>query len=51
MYVDDILITGEDSNAIQQLIKDLNIQFALKTLGPMNYLLDFHKVGFINWIY
>ena len=44
VYVNDILITGEDSNAIQQLIKDLNIQFSLKTLGPVNYFLGFEVI-------
>ena len=44
VYVDDILITGEDSNSIQQLMNDLNIQFALKTLGPVNYFLGFEVI-------
>ena len=44
VYVDNILITGEDSNDIQLLIKDLNIQFALKTLGPVNYFLGFEVI-------
>lgn len=39
VYVDDILITGDDSAMIHQLIKDLHFQFALKTLGPVSYFL------------
>ena len=41
VYVDDILITGEDSRDIQQVIQDLHHQFALKTLGSVNYFLGF----------
>lgn len=38
IYVDDILITGDDSLLIQKVIRDLNGQFALKTLGSVNNL-------------
>ena len=41
VYIDDILITGESFADVQQVIKDLNLQFALKTLGSVNYFLGF----------
>ena len=41
VYVGDILITGENSEDVHQIIKDLNKQFAVKTLGPVNYFLGF----------
>ena len=41
VYVDDILITEESFADVQQVIKDLNLQFALKTLGSVNYFLGF----------
>ena len=41
VYVDDILITGENQEDVQQLIKDLYQQFALKTQGSVNYFLGF----------
>ena len=41
IYVDDILITGADQMQINQLISDLNKSFALKTLGSVNYFLEF----------
>uniref|UniRef100_A0A803QQB9 Reverse transcriptase Ty1/copia-type domain-containing protein n=1 Tax=Cannabis sativa TaxID=3483 RepID=A0A803QQB9_CANSA len=33
IYVDDMLITGEDTAAVSHLISSLNSQFALKTMG------------------
>lgn len=41
VYVDDILLIGKDFQLIQQLASDLNSQFALKVLGPVNYFLGF----------
>ena len=41
MYFDDILITGLDHKALQSFIHDLATHFALKTLGSVNYFLDF----------
>ena len=40
-YVDDILITGNNSTAIHNLICDLHSTFALKTLSSVNYFSGF----------
>jgi histone deacetylase 1/2 len=39
VYVDDILITGSAPQAIQDLIHKLNVHFALKQLGQLDYFL------------
>ncbi|KAK6120654.1 hypothetical protein DH2020_045604 [Rehmannia glutinosa] len=39
IYVDDILLTGNDAQKISEVIHLLNQQFALKTLGEVNYFL------------
>ncbi|KAJ3688843.1 hypothetical protein LUZ61_018007 [Rhynchospora tenuis] len=39
VYVDDIIVTGSDSQAIQQLMQSLNSQFSLKNLGRLNHFL------------
>jgi histone deacetylase 1/2 len=39
IYVDDILITGSAPHLIQDLIHKLNIKFALKQLGEVDYFL------------
>ena len=44
VYVHDILIIGESQDDMQQIIKDLQIQFALKTLGSVNYILGFEVI-------
>ena len=44
VYVDDILIIGESLDDVQQIIKDMQIQFALKTLGSVNYFLTFEVI-------
>ena len=41
VYVDDVLVIGLDSLALQGCIHDLNTHFALKTLGSVNYFLGF----------
>ncbi|XP_057779651.1 uncharacterized mitochondrial protein AtMg00810-like [Salvia miltiorrhiza] len=42
VYVDDILLTGEDSTQISQFIQTLSQKFALKTLGTVNFFLGIH---------
>ena len=41
VYVDDILLSGNNSNLIQQTIAKLNSVFALKNLGNVGYFLGF----------
>ena len=41
VYVDDILVTGFDSIALQACIQDLDTHFTLKTLVSINYFLGF----------
>ncbi|KAK6117407.1 hypothetical protein DH2020_048863 [Rehmannia glutinosa] len=39
VYVDDILLTGDDSSAVSKVINLLGDKFALKTMGEVNYFL------------
>ncbi|XP_038891648.1 uncharacterized mitochondrial protein AtMg00810-like [Benincasa hispida] len=39
VYVDDVIITGNNSPLTEQLIETLDIQFALKDLGQLRYFL------------
>lgn len=39
VYVDDILVTGDDNAAISHIIATLNQKFSLKHLGEVNYFL------------
>ena len=41
VYVDDILITGSNLVALGEFIRDLDTNFALKTLGSVHYFLGF----------
>ncbi|KAK6156620.1 hypothetical protein DH2020_010868 [Rehmannia glutinosa] len=47
VYVDDILITGDDSAFVLELISKLNATFALKHLGQVSYFLglEAHKIS------
>ena len=48
LYVDDIIITGNNSTAISDIISQLSATFELKDLGPLRYFLglqiDYKKV-------
>jgi hypothetical protein len=49
LYVDDIIITGNNSTAISDIISQLSAAFELNDLGPLCYFLglqiDYKKVG------
>ncbi|KAM6588273.1 hypothetical protein CsatA_010878 [Cannabis sativa] len=51
VYVDDILITGHNPHAIQQVITNLDNKFALKTLGSVSYFLGFQAYRTNNKLY
>jgi hypothetical protein len=42
VYVVDIIITNSCTTAIDELLKDLNSEFALKDLGDLHYFLGIH---------
>ncbi|KAM0037798.1 putative RNA-directed DNA polymerase [Helianthus debilis subsp. tardiflorus] len=44
VYVDDIIITGNHSRAVHDVIKDLSSMFALKDLGQLHYFLGIEVV-------
>lgn len=39
IYVDDILVTGNNSSLINRFVKELNREFALEDLGELSYFL------------
>ena len=39
LYVDDIIITGNHSAFVAEIIRKLGVSFALKDLGPLSYFL------------
>lgn len=41
IYVDDIIITGNNIHDIDTVTNMLNDQFKIKNLGNMSYFLDF----------
>ncbi|KAL0556103.1 hypothetical protein IC582_004613 [Cucumis melo] len=51
VYVDDVIVTGNNSVEISRLITMLDAKFALKDLGPLHYFLGFQihylESGFI----
>ena len=51
VYVDNILIIGFDTDALHACIKDLDTYFSLKTLGSVNYFLDFEAHRDVTGIY
>ncbi|KAJ3708562.1 hypothetical protein LUZ61_012267 [Rhynchospora tenuis] len=44
VYVDDIIITGNDNVAIHTLMKSLDDQFSIKNLGQLNYFLGIEVI-------
>ncbi|KAF7835572.1 Copia protein [Senna tora] len=51
VYVDDILITGNDSSYLKEFVRRLNSTFALKDLGSLYYFLGFEVQRDASGIY
>ncbi|XP_065629079.1 uncharacterized mitochondrial protein AtMg00810-like [Quercus suber] len=51
LYVDDMIITGDDLSGIQELKAFLSEQFEMKDLGHLNYLLGFKITHSIDGLY
>ena len=51
LYVDDIIITGDDMHGIQYLKHFLGRQFEMKDLGPLNYFLGLEVSSSANGYY
>jgi hypothetical protein len=45
VYVDDLVLTGNDSSFVQSLIQQLGDQFSLKDMGSLNYFLGVEVVS------
>jgi hypothetical protein len=45
IYVDDMIITGDDVEEISRLEKDLSTEFEMKNLGGLKYFLDIEVAG------
>ena len=51
LYVDDMIITGNDLNGIQELKDFLSQQFEMKNLGHLSYFLDLEITHSKNGLY
>ncbi|GJY42604.1 putative RNA-directed DNA polymerase [Tanacetum coccineum] len=50
VYVDDIIVTGNNKGTIDNIICQLGSAFALKDLGPLNYFLGIEIVPYVSSI-
>ncbi|GKF46986.1 retrovirus-related pol polyprotein from transposon TNT 1-94, partial [Tanacetum coccineum] len=50
IYVDDIIVTGNNKGTIDNIICQLGSAFALKDLGPLNYFLGIEIVPHVSGI-
>ncbi|GKD60170.1 putative RNA-directed DNA polymerase [Tanacetum coccineum] len=48
VYVDDIIVTGNNKGTIDNIISQLGSAFALKDLGPLNYFLGIEIVPHVS---
>ena len=51
LYVDDMIITGDDLSGIQELKDFLSQQFAMKDLGHLSYFLGLAITHSIDGLY
>ena len=51
LYVDDIIIIGDDLSGIQELKDFLSQQFEMKDLGHLNYFLGLEIIHSTNGLY
>ena len=51
LYVDDMIITGDDLNDIQELKVFLNQQFEMKDLGHLSYFLGLEIIHSTDGLY
>jgi len=40
VYVDDVLLTGNDSQVMSDIIRQLGVQVSLKDLGDLHYFIE-----------
>lgn len=51
VYVDDLIITGNDSIFVASIIKKLGEKFSLKDLGPLNFFLGIEVIHTSNRLF
>lgn len=51
IYVDDVIVTGNDKNIIDSLISTLSKEFSLKDLGQLHYFLGLEVRNFSRGIF
>ena len=51
LYVDDMIITGDDTSSITDLKASLNYHFEMKDLGPLSYFLCLEVLSSVDGFY
>ncbi|KAA3481770.1 putative LRR receptor-like serine/threonine-protein kinase [Gossypium australe] len=51
VYIDDIIVTGNDSLCIDQFVKELDMRFSLKDLGQLHYFFGIEVIHTLNCLF